>query len=633
MTGPVTALLLVDLQRDYLERPGLVPAEEVLVPAVVELLTAFRDAGLPIAHVRTITAADGSDAMPHWRTAGRTACVDGSPGAQCPPALAERPGEMVAVKQHYSGFADARLDPWLRDRGVEGLIVAGLYTHACVRETVLDAYQLGYDVAVASGAVGTDDVAHADATRAWLTGRAACFVSTAEVLVGLGLVAPAGSQVATGAAEATEADVDRTVRSVALAQPGWADTAPAARADLLHRWADLIDERHDALAAAIVEQVAKPIAAAQDEVRRAAAHVRVAAGLLDDGNETVAPGVRVRRRPVGVIGAITPWNNPVALPAGKIAPALALGNGVVLKPAPEGAAATTGLVDALLDAGAPPGLVGVVNGGARTGSAVAAHPGVDAVVVTGSVATGRLLAARCGSLLKPLQAELGGNNAAIVLADADLDAIVPALVRGAFAYSGQRCTAIRRLVVEASILDAVVERATAVLRDLVVGDPRDPGTDLGPLISVAARDRVRAVVEGARREGALVRENPLPRGLPAGAWLSPCLIVTGDRSSSIVQDETFGPVLVVQPADGLDDALEAANGVGQGLIMAICTDDASAREAFRRRASAGILQFGPGPLPVHPEAPFGGWKDSGLGPPEHGRWDVDFMTRTQAVYG
>ena len=674
-TASSTALLLVDLQHDYLARPGLTPPAPIVVTRAACLLDSFRVLGLPVVHVQTRTRADGSDRMPHWRERDITACVEGTPGAEPPPSLRPRADELVATKQHYRGFADPALDPWLRSRGVERVVVAGIYTHACVRETAVDAYERGYDVWIAADAVGSTEPAHAAASRSWLEGRVAKFRPTPAMLTDLGLtpspyedgpdrvevtahpaaviagtsVAPddhervrhhdpcRSERVLTEVPLARAGEVRRAAEVAATERVAWATRPAEERAGALDVWADVLEDRGDALVECIVQEVGKPVAGAADEVRRAVGHVRTAAQLLRSAlvdDRRVADGVMVRHRPVGVLGIVMPWNNPLALPCGKIAPALAFGNAVVFKPAPEGATSALAVLDSLSEAGIPPGLVGLVMGAAETAEAIVDEPLVDAIAVTGSVATGRALAARCGARAKPLQAELGGNNAAIVLADADLDAVVPALVRGAYSYSGQRCTAIRRFVVEASIADAFEARAGAVVDELVVGDPHDATTDVGPLISAAARDRVDAAVTRARDDGArVVRGGFVPSHLAHGAWYAPTLLAAADRASAIVQDETFGPVAVVQPASDVDDAFATAEGVEQGLVMALCTDRPDARRRACESASVGIVQLGPGPLSVHPDAPFGGWKASGFGPPEHGEWDAAFLTRPQAIYG
>jgi len=642
-----TALLLVDLQHDFLDRDGLEPPAPTLVARVADLLAGFRERGAPVAHIRTRVRADASDAMPHWRVSGTSACVEGTPGAEAPPALLEQPGELVVHKQHYRGFTDL-LDVWLRDRGATDVVIAGVYTHACVRETALDAYERGYRVAVASDAVASTEPMHAAETRRWLEPRAAAFRTSRELLDG-----DAGASAASGAVVrhhdpcrsdrvlhevpiGNPDDVRAAVEAVTAVLPEWQARSTNARAAALDRWADRLGAAADALRDVIVEEVAKPRAAAEDEVRRAIAHVRAAAALsrdVDRGPRALAHGVAVRSRPVGVVGILMPWNNPFALPVGKIAPALAFGNGVVFKPAPEGSATARAFLEEFAAAGLPPELVDLVTGDASTGAAIADAPGIDALAITGSIAAGRAVAARCAATGKALQAELGGNNAAIVWDD-DLAAHIPALVRAAYSYSGQRCTAIRRFVVHDARLDELVALVADEIDALVVGEPADPTTDLGPLISTAARDRVAAVVARARDAGAeLVCGGSVPPSLGHGSWYQPTLLVTRDRDTEIVQEETFGPVVVVQPASDLDDAIAAANGVAQGLVMAVCSSDPGVRGRVRDAAEVGIVQLGAGPVPVHPDAPFGGWKASGFGPPEHGEWDAWFATRLQAVYG
>jgi aldehyde dehydrogenase (NAD+) len=643
-----TALLLVDLQHDFLDRVGLEPSAPALVARVAELLGGFRAVGAPVAHIRTRTRADGSDAMPHWRANDAVACVDGTPGAEPPAALREVAGELVVFKQHYRGFADPALDGWLRDRDVSAVVIAGVYTHACVRETALDAYERGYRVTIASDAVGSPEPVHAAETRRWLATRAAEFQPVAAVLADHGAarvrqaVVPhydpcRSDRLLHEVVVDTVADVHTAVETVAGALPAWQARSVPERAQALDAWADRLQAASDALADAIVEEVAKPRAAAEDEVRRAIAHVRTAAALLrdlDGAPRALAEGVAVRSRPVGVVGILMPWNNPLALPVGKIAPALAFGNGVVFKPAPEGTATARAFLDECAAAGLPGELLALVTGDARTGAAVADDPGIAALAITGSIGAGRAVAMRCAATGKSLQAELGGNNAAIVWDDDDLVAHVPALARAAYSYSGQRCTAIRRFVVRESEVDGFTALLADVIGALVVGEPSDRATDIGPLISRAARERVAAVVDRARDAGAdVVCGGEVPTSLAHGAWYQPTLLVTKDRECEVVQEETFGPVAVVQPAADLDDALAAANGVEQGLVMAVCSTDPAVRARVRDAAEAGIVHLGAGPVPVHADAPFGGWKGSGFGPPEHGEWDAWFATRLQAVYG
>jgi alpha-ketoglutaric semialdehyde dehydrogenase len=332
------------------------------------------------------------------------------------------------------------------------------------------------------------------------------------------------------------------------------------------------------------------------------------------------------------VGMVMPWNNPLALPAGKAAAALALGNAVVLKPAPQAPTVTAALEATATAAGVPADLICVVHGGPAAAMAVVCTDGVDAVAVTGSIATGQRIAAQCTRLAKPLQAELGGNNAVVVLDDADIDAEVPMLVAGTFAFAGQRCTALRRAVVHRSVLDRFIAAAIAAMDTLAVGDPFDPATQVGPLISPAAAKRVAATVADAIADGAQLVHQTTPVPADGHGWYAPTLLMTDDPTLAIVVNETFGPVLVIQPANDVTHAIALANGVQQGLLGAVCTTDDDARRSVADALAVGIVQIGAAPPAIDAEAPFGGWGASGIGPPEHGRWDVEFLTRLQAVY-
>lgn len=669
-TADDTALLLIDLQRDFLDRPNLAPDAGTLCRQVARLLGACRRHRILVAHVHTVTRPDGTDRMPHWVAQGLSACVAGTRGALPPDPIAPAGGELVVHKQFYSGFANPELDNWLRERDVRRVVVAGLYLHSCVRATALDAYQRGYEVWVVEDAVASIDALHGAVSRSWLDGRAAQFRWVDDLLLDLGdeagrgvddpapcrpvatiggapLMAtthrryrhrdPCRSDIVLAEVPLGGAVEVRTAAPVAAeAQRAWAGVPVADRAALLDRWAGLLETQAFQLAASIVEEVGKPRKAAEDEVRRAVGHVRSAAALLRAGvadTRRVAPGVLVRHRPIGVVGLVVPWNNPLALAVGKLAPAIAFGNAALLKPAPESSGVALELLQVIMEAGVPADLVGLVLGGREAAEALCDDPDVDAISVTGSVSTGRAVAARCAQSGKPVQGELGGNNATIVLADADLDRGVPDLLRAAFSFAGQRCTAIRRFIAVGPMADRLESVAREALSAILVGDPRDPQTDVGPMISVAARDRVLAEIERARSGGArLVTGGMVPPGLERGAWLAPTLLADVDPASRIAQEETFGPVAVITKVADLDEALGVANGVAQGLVLGLFTGDDRAVARVLEEASTGIVHVGAGPLSVHPDAPFGGWNASGIGPPEHGEWDAAFYTRPQAVY-
>jgi len=635
-------LLLVDVQQDFLGRTGLLPTAADLVASLAGLLDGARRRGWPILHVRTRIAADGSDRMPHWQRWGIRACVAGTPGCAPPPALAERPGEPVLHKRFFSAFGCADLAPRLQPPDAGPLVVAGLYSHGCIRATVLDAYERGYEVIVADDAVGSTEPTHAALSRAWLDGRAARFLTVTELLgpdAGpvLAKWVPRANTPVPGFGDPGHAAA--AVAAAVAAAPGWAATDPGARAALLERWADRLESDRGALATLLATEVAKPLTEANDELRRTLAHLRIASRLAREGLEMpLGGGVHVRYRPVGTVALITPWNNPLAIPAAKLAPALACGNACVWKPSPLTPACSARLLAALVDAGLPDDLVQLVSGDARAARRIVTDPQVSAVSLTGSSATGQVIAALCAAGGKPLQAELGGNNAAVILDDwAYEEADLAQLTRAVFGFAGQRCTAIRRLIVQRETLARFTEEFAEAVRALPMGNPLDSTTAVGPLISVAHRQRVQARLDGAIAGGArVVARARLPddaeQGTYAGRWLAPALLDHIGPDSPIAQQETFGPLALILPADDLKHAIAIANGVPQGLVAALYSNDPRAREHFAPHVQAGMLKLGPRPLAIDPEAPFCGWKASAIGPPEHGIWDRDFYARLQAIY-
>ena len=632
------ALLLVDLQHDFLSAPGLEPAARVVVANARRLLAAARAAGVPVVHAITSVDASGGDAMPHWRSQPRLRCVRGTPGHAEPPELAPAAGEATVSKAFFSAFSAPDLDRALAAAGADTLLVAGVHLHGCVRATVLDAYQRGLGVWIAEDAVASDDPLHAAVTRRYLEGRAARFASVTELVALVERIArregPPNSEPGGDARRARE-----TVERARAASESWSELPPDARARVLRGLAERLASANESmeLARRMAVEVGKPVTQGEAEVRRTAELLRHAAALIVAPPEPAGSGSAFRRVPLGVVAAITPWNNPLAIPWGKLGPALALGNTVVWKPAP----AATGLAERSLDlaraAGLPDGVVGLVAGDHRAATAVMSDSGVDAVTVSGSSAAGWAAQEICARRRIPLQAELGGNNAAIVWTGADLVRAAEQIAKGAFAFAGQRCTANRRAVVADALFPELLERALAAVARLCWGDPLDPVTEIGPLVSEQARDRVAAAVAEAAAAGARIVTPhggaTAPAGVAPGAWYPPTVVVDAAPESAIVQEETFGPVLVLQRARSFDEALALANGVRQGLVAAIFAGPGPWNARFAREARSGVLKWNVSTADADASAPFGGWKASGIGPPEHGPGDLEFYSRLQALYG
>lgn len=662
------ALLLVDVQNDYLDRPGLHPGPERLIAEIGTLLGAFRAASLPVVHVRTVIAADGTDGMPHWRRQGIRQCVRGTPGALPPQSLAAVEGEAVVEKRFFSGFESGRLDTLLHSLGADMLVVAGLYTHGCIRATVTDAYQRGYAVIVAADGIASPDPQHALISRQWLERRAARFLAKDAILPELGLAPPtpgaegelmpvahvAGTwrvapqlpswkhvdpcrsdRVLARVPLADSSLIDKAVAGAQVAGRDWSAAPAAERASLLEAWAQVVEQNREEWAGLIARQLGKPITDAREEMGRAVAHVKSAAQLVDTLDEVHGQALRTRHCARGPIAVITPWNNPVALPVAKIASALVFGNSVVWKPALPAPEVARAIVASLAAAGIPPALLSTVFGDAGTAQALMAHPDIAAVTLTGSQRAGSDAALLCARRGTPLQAELGGNNAAIVMADADLDTAARALALSAYGFAGQRCTATRRIIVEESVRERFTEILLREIDRLRVGDPLDAETRVGPLLSAARCEEVRAAVDNALATGGgrLLCGGAVPRGYEQGSWYLPTLVDNLAPDAALVQQETFGPVAIIQAATAYEEAIRLCNGVPQGLVASIYSPDPALQRRFLADAEAGILRLNPASFPVAADAPFGGWKSSGMGPPEHGRWDREFFARPQAIYG
>jgi acyl-CoA reductase-like NAD-dependent aldehyde dehydrogenase/nicotinamidase-related amidase len=613
MTIERTALLLVDIQEDFLRRPGLLPEARDLVERLSVLLEGFRRLALPVAHAHTRVAADGADAMPHWRDKGISDCRAGSPGSLPPAPLAPSDGEPLFFKRFFSPFENLGLLAWLKERQVTTLVVAGLYTHACVRAAALDAYARGLRVVIPHDGVATTDVLHGEITREYLSTHGVAFAPIAGILGAL------------GEGRATADDEHATVKRTSRAAAEWCLTPPERRVDLLRRWRAILAERRDQIIAGMIDEIAKPLGDAREEFDRALAHIDAAAELALRDGEAVADGVRVLYRPVGCVALITPWNNPLAIPAGKIAPALAFGNTIVWKPSPHATRTARALLACLDDTGGlPDDVVMLVEGGGETARRLILDDAIDAVSLTGGVASGQIATALCAIGRKPLQAELGGNNAHVVLAGADHAAVAGQLVRAAFGFSGQRCTAVRRVIAVESVYGDFLAAFVDAAERLPVGKPDRPDTIIGPVLDP---ERVQCLVDRAIAEGARL----VAGGRRHAAIFLPTILECDDPGLDIVQHESFAPIVVMLKARDASDALRLANAVPQGLLAGVSGGTSQERQAFLDRIAAGIVRMG-GPPRIDASAPFGGWKASGCGCPEHGRWDREFYARPQAVY-
>ncbi len=343
------------------------------------------------------------------------------------------------------------------------------------------------------------------------------------------------------------------------------------------------------------------------------------------------------RIPVGVVGMITPWNFPMAIPSWKIFPALLAGNGVVMKPSELAPACGVAFVDACIEAGIPADLVQVVHGGPEPAAALATHPGVGAVSFTGSVPTGRKVAAAAMAVgPKLVSLELGGKNAMVVLDDADLDLVLDGALFGAFGTSGQRCTSTSRLILQRGIAPEVVSRLVERVQGLVLGDPLDPGTDVGPIIDARSADRIVAMVQAAAAEGASAATGGAKRtdisGCDGGTFVEPTVLTGVKPSHTIAREEVFGPVLSVIEVDDLDEAVAVVNSVEYGLSAAVYTRDLNAALRGVHAIDTGITYVNAPTIGAEIPLPFGGTKHTGNGFREAGARGIEQFSQVKTVY-
>jgi aldehyde dehydrogenase (NAD+) len=441
---------------------------------------------------------------------------------------------------------------------------------------------------------------------------------------------------------ASAADAEKAIAAAKAAFPAWSRSSIQERHDILKRIGDEIIARKDELGKLLSREEGKTLAEGIGETVRAGQIFLFFSGeclrLAGEKIASVRPGVDVEimREPVGVVGLITPWNFPIAIPAWKIAPALAYGNCVVFKPADLVPATAHALSEIIVKAGVPAGVFNLVMGrGSVVGEALLKSRDVSAISFTGSVATGRRVAAACveSTPMKKVQLEMGGKNPQVVLDDADLKTAVECTVNGAFFSTGQRCTASSRVIVTQGIHDTFVDALTERMKTLVIDDALKAGTQIGPVVDQSQLDQNRSYLKIGQDEGATLKAGGelLNRATP-GFYMAPALFTGVDNRMRIAREEIFGPVAAVIRVKDYDEALAVANDTEFGLSSGICTTSLKHASHFKRNSEAGMVMVNLPTAGVDYHVPFGGRKGSSYGPREQGRYAQEFYTTVKTSY-
>jgi alpha-ketoglutaric semialdehyde dehydrogenase len=442
--------------------------------------------------------------------------------------------------------------------------------------------------------------------------------------------------------KSTAADLEDAIDAAVKAQPAWAATPAPERGEIVLRAALLLEQYKQELATLMTREMGKILRETLGDVQTA---IDVAKYVAGEGRraegETIPSGLRNKfcmtiRQPVGIVGIITPWNFPLAIPAWKTIPALQAGNAVILKPASDTPLLVLRLAEILAEAGLPAGVLNVVTGpGGSLGDALASNKRVNMISLTGSTEVGRRVAEICGRDLRRCALELGGKNAVVVLEDADLDLAVDSVTWGAFGTTGQRCTATSRVIVQKSVQSAFTDRLAAAAEKLRVGDGLDPDVDMGPLVNMGRVKALQEYTEIGKQEGArlVLGGSPLTgESHRDGAFYAPTIFTDVAPRMRIAREEVFGPFVSIVPVDSYEDAIQVANSTEYGLSTAIFTE--SSRLTFRamREIESGLVYFNAPTTGAEIHLPFGGMKASGNGHRELGTSAVEEFSEIKTIF-
>lgn len=622
-------LVLVDLQEDFLGDSGLHPHRDSLVWGAATLLGLFRKNALTVVHIHTSVTLDPDTRMPHWKAMDLRRCLCNTPGNRTPDILASHQGEYLVEKTGFSPRGIPQFDHLLSLETHHPVVICGVHLHACVMHTSLAFWEQGFKVWVAEDATGSNNPVFAESTRLYLEDRGIEFPHSAQIVERLG---PGHLEIQCN----TPTHPITCLPKCGNARRIWKTLSYADKASSIAQLRSLLKDSSDTLSELISATIHKPIRFARKEVE---ATIELIDSLGSHLETALACSMSLhgpnfwQLQPHGCVAVITPWNNPVFIPLGKVIPAIMSGNSVLWKPAPEALPVSMLLIELLERVGIPKGLVSLVEGDRAEAVQLMRHYEVNAVTLTGSESAGRTASILCAARGIPLQAELGGNNAAVVGFDSDLDLAASEIASGAFDMAGQRCTANRRAIVHQSCLNAFIERIIARTLLLTWGQPLHPETRIGPVVSAKHARRIRELMDRSVQSG---HRTIRPFGEHAPdtkhPWVPPTIVICEDPDCELVQEESFGPILVIQPARDWDQAIQLCNGVRQGLVASVFSNNSTTIRDFLEEARAGILKVNTATADADPCLPFGGWKTSGIGLPEHGIFDAFAFGRIQTRY-
>ncbi|GGE29413.1 putative aldehyde dehydrogenase YcbD [Marinithermofilum abyssi] len=436
-------------------------------------------------------------------------------------------------------------------------------------------------------------------------------------------------------------DVDQAVKAAVAAQRAWRKRSGVERGQILYRVADVLEKRAEEIAETMTREMGKTLPEARGETARGVAILRYYAGEGSRKIGDVIPASEsgalmfTTRVPLGVVGVITPWNFPVAIPIWKAAPALVYGNTVVMKPAQETAVTAAKVIQCFEEGGIPSGVINLVNGGAEVGQSLVNHPDVDGITFTGSNDTGRKVGQLALARGAKYQLEMGGKNPVIVAADADLDEAVEAVISGGLKTTGQKCTATSRVFIQREVYNPFREKLLDKVKRLQIGSGLDPQAWMGPVVSEKQLEKVLWYIEEGKREGAVLLcggERIQDEGRKHGYFIQPTVFEHVTPAMRIAQEEIFGPVLALMPFDRLNEALEMANDVEFGLSASIFTKDIGKMLSFIEEIDAGMIRINAESAGVELQAPFGGMKKSSSHSREQGQAALEFFTSIKTVF-